>query len=267
MIGHCRLLRPKQILLLLGLLGLSLSAAGQGTGDFTVSFGYNYKGEPRKLPTFSDNQTGPAKFEVWLHPRFSLRVEDSSFKFKKVKGHARNTGTGDIVFGAALTLIDEKPQRNTPAFAIDYSAKIPVASKGLGSGEVDHQILGIISRSLTKRVYGEIDAGVYLTGMPSGSSAKTGLLSLITNIGLGQPRKGEFKLFLFEELDGATHSSAPASARDPAEVTSTTLIVRKLPRSISLSGGFVIGITPYASRFGVSLGIKYRGSFRSRCQN
>jgi hypothetical protein len=247
------------ILLAGGRLFVSPSAFAQSLGDFQLSYGYNYGLGARKDALSSDKQSAPGKFTVFLSSKLSLRVETSSVKSSKTEGRPRNTGIGDTSFGANFQLLTEDPEKKWPGFAVDYSAKIPTASKGLGSGEVDHQILGILSRTFTKRLYGEIDGGVYISGVAQGASTKSGLISIIGSIGLGPARRGDFKWSLLEEIDLAT-----AVTGTPTSLTSTLLLSRTLSPKWTLVAGSNAGITPYDPKVGFTFGVKYSGSFRSQ---
>ncbi len=172
---------------------------------------------------------------------------------------ARNTGAGDTTFGTNFVLVTEDPEQKHPAFAVDYSAKVPTASKGLGSGDVDHQLLGILSRGFTKRLYGEIDGGVYIAGVARGASTKSGLVSLVGSSGLGHDSGGDFRWTVLEEVDLGT-----AVQGSPTSLTSTTLLSRNLSSKWTLVGGINVGVTPYDPKFGITFGIKYSGSFRKK---
>jgi hypothetical protein len=242
-----------------GWLFASPSMSAQTLGDFQLSYGYNFGLGARKDALSSSKQSAPGKFTIFLSSRLSLRVESSSIKSLKTEGEPRNTGIGDTSFAANFQLLSEDPEKKWPGLALDYSAKIPTASKGLGSGEVDHQILGILSRTFTKRLYGEIDGGVYVSGVAQGTNTKSGLISVIGSSGLGPARGGDFKWSLLEEIDYAT-----AVTGTPTSLTSTLLLSRTLSPKWTLVGGVNAGITPYDPKFGFTFGVKYSGSFRSK---
>jgi hypothetical protein len=241
------------------LFGGGTLAFGQSFGDFQLSYGYNYGLGARKDILSSNKESAPAKFAFFFSPRFSVRVEVSSIKSQRTEGQARNTGAGDTTFGTNFVLVTEDPQKKRPALAIDYSAKAPTACKGLGSGEVDHQLLGILSRSCTKRLYGEIDAGAYIAGVAQGASTKSGLVSVIGTSGVGHDNGGDFRWAVLEEVDLGT-----AVQGSPTSLTSTTLLSRILSSKWTLVGGINVGITPFDPKFGLTLGIKYSGSFRKK---
>jgi hypothetical protein len=241
------------------LFGGGAALFGQSLGDFQLSYGYNYVLGARKDVLTSNKESAPAKFAFFFSPRFSVRVEASSVKSLKTEGLSRDTGAGDTAFGTNYILITEDPEKKRPGFAVDYSAKVPTASKGLGSGGVDHQLLAMFSRSFTKRLYGEIDVGVYIAGVAQGSSTKSGLISLVGSSGLGHGNAGDFKWNVLEEVDFATSVQG-----SPTSLISTTLLTRSLNSKWSVAGGINVGVTPYDPKFGFTFGVKYSGSFRKR---
>jgi hypothetical protein len=243
--------------LFFSMFGYTSTTIGQSLGKFEISYGYNYARGSRKNPSFSDKQSAPGKFKLQLTSRLSVRVQASTIKSKKKEGQARNTGTGDTTFGANFVIVVEDPKKKWPGITVDYSSKVPTASSGLGTGEVDHQFLGMFSRSFTKRLSGEIDGGVYVTGVSKGPNTKSGLVSLIGATGLGHPPNNDFKWTLLEEVDYTT-----AVTGSPTDISSTTLILRKLNNRWSLTSGIIAGITPYSPKFGFTFGLKYKGSFR-----
>jgi hypothetical protein len=242
---------------LIWLFGFSNSTMGQSAGDFNISYGYNFKTDSRKAASSKHTHLGPSKFEVWFVPRFSARIEAASFISSKTEGQARVSGNGDVSFGFNAVVIPEDSNKRRPGLTLDYSFKVPAASNSLGSGEFDHQILGIVSRSLTERVYLEADCGGYFEGVTGGSSNKYGLISLIADVGLGPKKNGTFRWSVLEEIDGAT-----ASGGNPAEVTMTTLLNFKLTDRFRLTSGVKFGVTPYAPKVAFSISIRYSGSLR-----
>ncbi len=238
---------------------------GKSTWDFSVSYGYSYFAKARRQGGDPSKQTVPANLKVWLRPRFYAYVQSDAAKSVK-QSNSWQTGSGDTKVGADFMLVTENTSNGgkRPEVDIDYLIKIPTAKSGLGTGQVDHQMLITVIRGLgtrtdfEKRTSMEIDAGDYISGVASGGVVHSGLLTLVGEFGLGTPSaSGDFRWKLSEELDGAT-----ASGADPSEAYGLTKFTYQLSKKISINPGVRVGITPYTPKFGVFFSINIGGNLR-----
>jgi hypothetical protein len=232
-------------------------ALSQNSGDFALAYGFNYTGQARRENAVAPKEKGPGSFKFWLHPRLFLYVQSDTFKSSKLSGAMRTTGVGDTVTGLDFTLLNENSQKKTPEIDLDYSAKLPTASRGLGSGQVDHQIYAAFVRSFG-RFSLELDAGDYIAGLPQGGSAHSAILTLVEEAGLGHPSKsGEYKWKWSNEIDGAS-----AAGGDPSEAYDLSSLTYKLAPRVSLVSGVRVGLTPFTPKFGAYFSLKFKGSLR-----
>jgi len=78
------------------------------------------------------------------------------------------TGIRDLVLGAKWNFLAETNTR--PALALAFGVKLPTASRelGLGSGEVDYDLTGIVSKSFGEQLTAHINVGFSWLGDPPG---------------------------------------------------------------------------------------------------
>jgi len=232
-------------------------AFSQNSGDFALSYGFNYTGQARRDNIVAPKEKGPGSLKFWVQPRIFLYVQSDTFKSSKPSGATRNTGVGDTVTGVDFTLLQENSQKRRPEIDLDYSAKLPTAGKGLGSGQVDHQIYAAFVRSFGRFAF-ELDAGDYVAGLPQGGSAQSAILTLVEEAGLGHPSKsGEFKWKWSNEIDGAS-----AAGGDPSEAYDLSSLSYKMSPRVSVVAGLRVGITPFTPRFGAFFSLKFKGSLK-----
>jgi len=74
---------------------------------------------------------------------FELRLGSNSFQHDAT---VHTTGIGDTTVGFKYRFILQHGA--VPSLAIGYAAKLPTATRELGSGQVDHQLTGLLSKDL-----------------------------------------------------------------------------------------------------------------------
>ncbi len=233
------------------------TAQAQSAGDFSVSYGYSYSGQARRPNLVASKQKGPGSLKLWLHPRVFLYVQSDTFKSSKPSSSVRNTGVGDTVTGVDFMLMQENVTKYTPEIDLDYSAKLPTASKGLGSGQVDHQLYLAILKSFD-RFSLELDAGDSISGLKHGGPVHSAIFSLVEEAGLGHPNKsGAYKWKWSNEID-----TASAAGGDPFEAYDVSSISYKLNQKVRIVSGLRIGITPFTPKFGAFVSLKFSGNLK-----
>jgi hypothetical protein len=246
----------------LGLLALTVTlvrteyAFGQHTlGEFKISYGINYDQQSRASTTSSDKESGPGSFQVWLSSRFAMHVSSSTFKSAGYSTKARQTGVGDVAIGGLFQMFNEDIQGIRPALSLDYTAKIPTADKAVGgSGELDHQVKGSLSKAFSTRSSAQLDSGIYLTGKSVGGYAPRAIVAAAVQVGLGHPPNDRFVWTLSNEFN-----SASSYQLGPADLYHNIALQRKLPGGFALRSGVKVGLTPYTARFGLFASISYSG--------
>ncbi len=85
-----------------------------------------------------------------------------------IAGKDHESGFGDLVLGAKWGFFSET--NGLPAQALSLSVKFPTADddKGLGSGEIDYDLMWIASKMLTETVGLHLNAGYTWVGEPGG---------------------------------------------------------------------------------------------------
>jgi hypothetical protein len=252
--NHHRILT---LIIVSGLLATAPEAFSQNAGDFALSYGFNYTGQARRDNVVAPKEKGPGSLKVWAHPRLFFYVQSDTFKSSKPSGSARNTGVGDTVTGLDLMLLQENSPKKTPEIDFDYSAKLPTASKGLGTGQVDHQLYLAVVKSFNRFSF-ELDGGDYIAGLQKGGSVHSAILTVVEEAGLGHPSKsGDYKWKWSNEIDGSG-----AAGGDPSEAYGLSSLSCKLSSRVSLVSGVRVGITPFTPKFGAFFAVKFKGSLK-----
>ncbi|MCK5945460.1 MAG: hypothetical protein KAI24_25945 [Planctomycetes bacterium] len=151
-------------------------------------------------------------------------------------------GSSDVVLGARHRLIDGDDA--VPAAAVVLSGKLPAASanNGLGSGEVDLRVAGVLNQT-----YGDVNANLFYQygalGQPAGGTTSEHTLTLT----LGRPINDRLGAFL--ELGGIF---VPASNTDALfAITGATWAASP---SLVFDGGVNIGLSDDAADLQVFVG-------------
>lgn len=242
--------------ILLLLAALLTTGYGQEAGDFKLKYGLSGKDRPRHREEGSVSQKGTLSFSVNLTPRITFGVDSDTFVSKKSEDGTRITGYGNTFLNFGADLVNE--DRGRPSLSLSYSLKVPTASatKGLGSGRVDHELLAGVGKSLNDRSSFEVDFGGYFAGNPGASGfTNTGELVLNFDHTLGNLESKRYKFHL--EMDFSTPAKDTLS-----EIFGLSWLTTKLSDHVSLRAGIRAGITPNSPRIGGFATLIYNGSFR-----
>jgi hypothetical protein len=237
--------------------GAASMCFGQAPGAYSLNLGLNFSDQARKKPTFRNKESIPSTFQFWLLKSFAMRVQTPLLLSKvRLPSDRRVSGRGDTSVGAAFTLVDID-QTHPFAIQLDYKVKLPSAIKGLGSDQTDHQALAIFNTRFLKddKLQLEFDGGTLMIGRKGKTSASSPQFSFIETYGLvaleGTPKN--FKWLFFNEND-----YAPAAAGNPSSFIAIHQLVY-VHKDVTFRFGPNYALTPYDSRFGFAVGVKYRG--------
>jgi hypothetical protein len=121
---------------------VSNPAEFQRPGVLQLEFGYSANFH---APGVSTEQDLPLALRFAISRRLLFEF-DSDSPISQTVARVRTTGVGDTQLGIQVVLQHEKESRPGVSFA--YYVKLPTASsaKGLGTGRVDHNFIGFISK-------------------------------------------------------------------------------------------------------------------------
>ena len=96
---------------------------------------------------FDAEQTLPTLLRYSITDSLALDVGFDGFTSQvPTGGSIRTTGFGDSTLGAQWVALPQSSAR--PAVALAYAVKLPTATNGVGTGEVDHRLQLLVSRKL-----------------------------------------------------------------------------------------------------------------------
>lgn len=228
---------------------------------FTLTYGFNKTFHSRSDDVTSTVARGPFSFSIDVAPWLTLVLGNDTFKSVKPQGADRITGFGNTSITAISGLVPEETCAGTvnntgckqhPSFTLIYYASLPTASKskGLGSGRVDHSLIGAIGKTIGDNFI-EVDFGAYLAGRSDRSGfINIPLLNLIYERSLGK----EGRFIFHSEVDGTAPTDAFAS-----EVLTLNYLTYKVNDSVALRVGMQNGITANSPKFGFYASITYTG--------
>lgn len=156
----------------------------------------------------------------------------------------RTTGEGDTQLGVQGVLHHETKAR--PGVAVAYYIKLPTASaaKGLGTGRVDHFLIALVSKNISKTTV-DFNAIYLLAGRTTdaghASSAQAALAA----------SRGVTKRFGVQgELSGFTRNDA-----QPGAMFTLGVVTYQVNRRLVFDAGVRAGLTPEAPRVGAVAGL------------
>jgi hypothetical protein len=158
--------------------------------------------------------------------------------------NARTTNFGDTQIGIQGVLQHEGETR--PGIAVAYYVKLPTASavEELGTGRVDHNFIGFISKKVHHTTM-DFNAIYLLAGRTTGSGhASSGQGAFAVSQDLTE-RWG-----IQGELSGATRNDA-----QPGVMLALVAISFKVNRRLVLDGGMRFGLSPEAPGMGAFAGM------------
>jgi hypothetical protein len=212
----------------------------QRPGVLQLEYGFN---GAWRAPGGASEEDTPLAFRFAVSRRLLLELDTDS-PLSQSAGGARVTGAGDTQLGAQAVLRHE--DKDGPGVALAYYVKLPTASatKGLGTGRVDHSALALFSKKLGETTF-DFNA-VYLL---AGRTTERGRASS-AQAALAASRNVTRRFGLQGELSGFTRNDA-----QPGALFSLGVVTYQLNRRLVLDGGLRFGLTPEAPRVGAVAGL------------
>ncbi len=152
------------------------------------------------------------------------------------------SGRGDVTPGLQYLIVAQSPHTYDLAARLEY--KIPTASRGLGTGKTDYDLLLLASKDYNKTLHGDFNLGVYQQGRMTGQGFATQYLgSGVLNTKLSPT------LTLQDELYGYSGNS------EGGTIVSTLHAIGYQPsRVLAFDAGIDIGLSHAAPRYTLLFG-------------
>ncbi|HXM48250.1 MAG TPA: transporter [Pyrinomonadaceae bacterium] len=213
-------------------------------GTTTITYGVSLNDHPRHAREGTPKRKGTLGLTIRIAPRFVFGITFDTFSSKKRADGSYITGIGNTTPSLKYEALDDNKKH--PSVSFSYSITLPTASvaKTLGSGRVDHKIIGDVGKKVGNTSLG-LSLGYLFAGRKGQSGfSKTGLAVLSLAHPLGQ------KFTSKNEIDFATRAD-----KNPSEIFAINQIVYKVNGTFSLRAGLRTGITPNSARIGFTGGI------------
>ena len=227
-----------------------------GTCPGTYSFVYGFTANASPRHGGAQTEKAGFAFNVYVTRRVFVELDNDNVVSSKAEPAARVTGFGDTSFYIGADAVLEG--KGHPGLSLAYGIKAPTAdsSKGLGSGKVDHTLLGIVNKTLgaKKPTYIEVDIGDYIAGRSSSDGFDHFPFGAII---LKQALDDKKKYKLHFEVGGNF-----ATSKSNAEVYTLEYLETKLSKHFALRTGGRFGLTPNVSKAGLYLGLKVTGNLK-----
>jgi hypothetical protein len=219
---------------------VSNPAEFQRPGVLQLEYGFNGNW---RAPGGAAQEDMPLALRFAVSRRLLLELDTDS-PFSQASGGTRVTGAGDTQLGAQAVLRHE--DAHGPGVALAYYVKLPTASasKGLGTGRIDHSVLALFSKKLGETTF-DFNAIYLLAGRTTGpgrASSAQAALALSRNV--------TRRFGLQGELSGLTRNDSQAGA-----VFALGVATYQLNRRLIIDGGLRFGLTPEAPRVGAVAGL------------
>jgi hypothetical protein len=219
---------------------VSNPAEFQRPGVLQLEYGFNGNW---RAPGGAAQEDMPLALRFAVSRRLLLELDTDS-PFSQSSDGARTTGAGDTQLGAQLVLRHEDARG--PGIALAYYVKLPTASasKGLGTGRVDHSVLALVSKKMGETTF-DFNA-IYLL---AGRTTDAGRASS-AQAALAVSRNVTRRFGLQGELSGLTRNDSQAG-----DVFALGVATYQLNRRLVIDGGLRFGLTPEAPRVGAVAGL------------
>lgn len=218
--------------------------SGPSVGTVTITYGVTVNDHPRHANAGTPKRKGTLGLTIRIAPRFVFGITNDTFSSKKRADGTYITGIGNTTPSLKYEALDDNEKH--PSLSFSYSITLPTASvaKTLGTGRVDHKIIGDVGKKVGDTSLG-LSLGYLFAGRKGQSGfSKTGLAVL----SLGHPL-GE-KFTSKNEIDFATRAD-----KNPSEIFAINQVVYKVNDTFSLRAGVRTGITPNSPRIGFTGGV------------
>jgi hypothetical protein len=221
---------------------VSNPAQFQRPGVLQLEIGYDANFNSRG--SFNTQQDVPLALRFAVSKRFLVELDtDSPYSLKDPFG-LTETGFGDTQLGIQAVL--QKENESRPGVAFAYYIKLPTAdeNKGLGTGRIDHNFIGLFSKTVKKTTV-DFNAIYLLAGKTSDnghSSSGQGALAVTQNLTKRFGVQGEV-------------SRTSRNDEQPGAMFGLGVVTYQVNRRAVLDSGVRFGLTPFAPRVGVVAGI------------
>jgi len=179
-----------------------------------------------------------------VNRRLLLELDtDSPYSQKDLSGE-RQTGAGDMQLGIQTVLQPENKSR--PGIAFAYYIKLPTANsdKNLGTGRVDHNFIGLMSKTIGKTTV-DFNAIYLLAGRTSEKGhASSGQAALAASRNLTK------RFGVQGEISGLSRND-----EQPGAMLGLGVVTYQINRRLVFDSGVRFGLTSQAPRVGVVAGI------------
>ncbi len=219
---------------------VSNPAEFQKPGVLQLEYGYNANFHATGV---SVEQDTPLSLRFAVNRRVLLELDEDS-PFSQTAGGLRTTGAGDTQLGIQIVLQHEKESRPGVSFA--YYVKLPSASstEGLGTGRVDHALIGLISQSIRGTTI-DFNIAYLLAGRTSSSGhASSGQGALAAS------RSVSKRLGVQGEISGSSRQDT-----QPGALFTLGAVTYKVNSRLFLDTGIRFGLTKEAPRVGFFAGV------------
>lgn len=211
-------------------------------GVLELEYGWDH-GWPASGQRFTD-AGGLLKFGLLCD--VELRWTTTSF-LSQADSLGTQSGFGDNWFGPQVRLY--KQTRRVPSIAVSYAVKIPFASasRGLGSGRVDHQVTLLFSKDVLS-VHFDLNASEFFAGRAGAT---------------GFDRTSQFNLAfghaLYKNLQiqGEFYGNTRLNNITPGFISGLSALVWNITPRLEIDGGIDSGITSGAPRLRIFAGFTY----------
>jgi hypothetical protein len=229
---------------------------GTCPGTYVFTYAFNAKARPRHSAGTAETETAGFAFFVYATRRIFFEIDNDNVVSQKVQNADRVTGVGDTtLIGGGDLLLENESQPNV---SVLYGIMLPSASqtKGLGSGEIDHLLLGSVSKSfgLDARNSLGLDTGVYFAG--KGNDNGFYKIPIAT---------GSFERVLDCSRKYIFHAEIGGSFRTEdikAEIYNLNYLKINLSDRVQWRIGGRVGLTPNSPRVGFFTAIRFDGNLK-----
>ena len=230
--------------------------AGPCPGTYSFAYAFNAKARPRQSAGTNETETAGFSFFVYATRRIFFEIDNDNVVSQKGQNTDRVTGVGDTTLIAGGDLLRENESQ--PSLSVLYGIKLPTASqtKGLGSGEIDHLLLGSIYKTfgLDSRYTLGLDTGVYFAGKGNGNGFYK--IPIAT---------GSFERVLDCPGKYTLHAEIGGNFRTEdvkAEIYNLNYLKIKLSDKVQWRLGGRVGLTPNSPRIGFYTAVRFSGNLK-----
>ena len=229
---------------------------GSDPGSTFFLYGVNVFARPRHEQGTSTKGAGGFALNIYLTRRVFVEIDNDNFVSLKPIGGDRTTAFGDTVLIVGADALLEKDESKRPNISFYYGVKVPTGSesKGIGTGEVDHILFGLVSKTLgqSKKSYAELNFTEYFAGDGAGNFGKTSSLG------------GVFKQWLVKEKYRLHFEIGGTFATKDSNAEMYNLDYFEYFRgSVSFRLGGRVGLTPNVPRAGFYAAMTWSGNIKN----